>query len=339
MRCEEARPLISAELDGELQGGRGDGLRGHLAGCELCRAERAALAGTVRLLRTVLEAEPPAELRRRIGVALLEEERRAQRRRHVWTWLARPQTAGWAWGAAAGALVAAITLVNTNHGTRPTLQKVASHPVVRSSRRIAAAPTTSADVKPGVVRKPVRIALTQPAQPPPKTDEPKVTAVLPPAQPMTAEAPPPLPVGRTPAARPPTNSRGHAPGRSRRSVRIGPALTAPPPPAHHGAPKEEKSVPRPDSADRETPRVAWMNPPTTNSSPDADPLDSEDSSDTSNMQQMASSTPMTASPGEEKDDLDELRHRLTDRPLDVPQLGQLKAPTAGTTHRDGWIRF
>src|SRR5690349_9895395 len=113
MRCEEARLLISAGLDGELTDQPATGLQDHLAGCELCQSERAALAGTVQLLRALPEAEPPAELRRRIGVALLEEERRAARRRFGWAWLARPSTAGWAWGAAAGAAITAIALVAT----------------------------------------------------------------------------------------------------------------------------------------------------------------------------------------------------------------------------------
>jgi hypothetical protein len=38
------------------------------------------------------------------------------------------------------------------------------------------------------------------------------------------------------------------------------------------------------------------------------------------------------------DDLTELRHRLIDRPLQVPELGQLK-PATSHASRDGWIRF
>src|SRR5437868_244874 len=80
MRCEEARPLISAELDKELDGIGAAQLRTHLADCVLCATERDTLAATVRLLRALPETEPPPALRRRIGAALLDAERAAQRR-------------------------------------------------------------------------------------------------------------------------------------------------------------------------------------------------------------------------------------------------------------------
>jgi hypothetical protein len=53
---------------------------------------------------------------------------------------------------------------------------------------------------------------------------------------------------------------------------------------------------------------------------------------------MASSGSVTPTPAAPTDDLDALRQRLTDRPLQAPQLGQLKA---GDRHSgaDGWIRF
>src|SRR5213078_2608240 len=127
--------------------------------------------GTVRLLQTLPEADPPAELRRRIGVALLEEERRAQRRRFGWAWLARPQTAGWAWGAATGAMLAAIALVNLHGGARTPRRIVASHPVSRSAPQIAVAPPSPSAVKPTEVPKPVKHATAQPA---PKIDEPRL---------------------------------------------------------------------------------------------------------------------------------------------------------------------
>ena len=82
-----------------------------------------------------------------------------------------------------------------------------------------------------------------------------------------------------------------------------------------------------------------MNSQPARTSADADPLDSEESSNTDGMTQMAFSTPMSAPPEEEKDDLAELRHRLTDRPLQVPELGQLKPTDSRAAHRDGWIRF
>jgi hypothetical protein len=63
--------------------------------------------------------------------------------------------------------------------------------------------------------------------------------------------------------------------------------------------------------------------------------------DTATMTQMAygSGMGMPATQEPENDDLTELRHRLTDRPLQVPELGQLKPATASRSSRDGWIRF
>src|SRR4051812_32778710 len=80
MRCDDVRPLISLGLDGELDEGLGAQLSAHLDGCAQCAAEREALSTTVRLLRALPEAEPPAELRRRIGVALLGAQRRPESR-------------------------------------------------------------------------------------------------------------------------------------------------------------------------------------------------------------------------------------------------------------------
>ena len=129
MRCEDARLLISAGLDGESTEASGVPLEAHLATCLACQRERIALAGTVQWLREVPEAEPPAALRGRIAVALMEEERRAQRRHLSWTWLARPQTAGWAWGATAGAMLAAVALVTTHSGGRGIGSARSPHPV------------------------------------------------------------------------------------------------------------------------------------------------------------------------------------------------------------------
>src|SRR5438045_8883221 len=83
MRCEDVRPLLSAGLDEELEEGCAAQVRAHLAGCASCAIERQALDVTVRLLRAVPEVDPPAELRRRIGVALHEEVRRRSGRRSL----------------------------------------------------------------------------------------------------------------------------------------------------------------------------------------------------------------------------------------------------------------
>lgn len=61
--------------------------------------------------------------------------------------------------------------------------------------------------------------------------------------------------------------------------------------------------------------------------------------DTSGMTQMASGDPGSGAPATSSDDLDELRSRLTHRPLQVPQLGELKPANAPRSAREGWIRF
>ena len=338
MRCEDARPLISAELDGELHDPRAAELCRHLAECMLCHAERVALVGTVRLLQTVPEAEPPVELRRRIGVALLEEERRAQRRHLGWSWLARPRAAGWAWGAAFGAIVATAALVITHGGVRPT-PVAQSRPLVplstsKIASRVSAPPAVGSlgEYKSAVAppKQPDRAVL--------KLDLPHLTAVVPPKETLSA-LPPPSPSVRVSSDHMKLVAPTVAPRRHRHAVtRSTPPIPAVSPATHGSPPRVEKSSPRPMSSDPEAPRTVRMDPQSSTDTQAAPPSDSDDSSDTSSMTQMASS-PMTSPPVETKDDLAELRHRLTDRPLQVPELGQLKPASTSGAKRDGWIRF
>jgi hypothetical protein len=60
--CDKIRPQLTAYLDGELEGDRGSVVRGHLRGCEACRAlanDEAALRDGLRTLPTV---DPPSSL-------------------------------------------------------------------------------------------------------------------------------------------------------------------------------------------------------------------------------------------------------------------------------------
>jgi len=77
-----------------------------------------------------------------------------------------------------------------------------------------------------------------------------------------------------------------------------------------------------------------MNQPSPADSSMANSPDVDESSDSSTMTDMAS-MPMPAPATEPKDDLADLRHRLTDRPLQAPELGRVKP----SDRRDGWIRF
>jgi uncharacterized protein with beta-barrel porin domain len=60
-------------------------------------------------------------------------------------------------------------------------------------------------------------------------------------------------------------------------------------------------------------------------------------SDTSGMTQMASGDPEPAAPASPADDLSELRRRLSTRPFQPPQLGEV--PGSRQPAHEGWIRF
>jgi len=79
LTCAQARPLVQAYVDSELDTAASLALERHLARCEACRAEH----GTLRRLRAAvgagLTAEPaPAALRRAIGRRLHAERERAR---------------------------------------------------------------------------------------------------------------------------------------------------------------------------------------------------------------------------------------------------------------------
>jgi len=69
-----------------------------------------------------------------------------------------------------------------------------------------------------------------------------------------------------------------------------------------------------------------------------DPSDG-DGDATSGMTQMASGEAAVAPASSDSDDLAELRRRLTDRPLQVPELGALKPTGTPRPGQNGWIRF
>jgi len=93
---------LSALLDGELSDDDAAGARTHLAGCDVCEAEMAAVAQVRSLLRDLPPAEPPADFYRRIRTPVVTDTPRpmpvpARPRRRV--------------GVAAFAACAAATLV------------------------------------------------------------------------------------------------------------------------------------------------------------------------------------------------------------------------------------
>ena len=66
MKCESARPLLEAYLDGELDRGAIDELESHLATCAACRAQLADLEQLRAAVRAIQRERAPAELRARL---------------------------------------------------------------------------------------------------------------------------------------------------------------------------------------------------------------------------------------------------------------------------------
>jgi hypothetical protein len=73
MKCTEARRLFSPLLDSLLEGDCIGALDRHIAGCESCAAEFAALRRTKWLMSTMAPHPAPADLAVRLNVALAQE--------------------------------------------------------------------------------------------------------------------------------------------------------------------------------------------------------------------------------------------------------------------------
>jgi anti-sigma factor RsiW len=67
MQCEEARLLLQAELDGELDAAGAAPLAAHVQGCAACARERQEMAALSRRLRALPRYAAPAALRAGLG--------------------------------------------------------------------------------------------------------------------------------------------------------------------------------------------------------------------------------------------------------------------------------
>jgi anti-sigma factor RsiW len=67
MKCEAARPLLEAYLDGELDRAAVEGIEAHLSTCAACRAELSALERLRSAVRAVPRRRAPEELRQRLA--------------------------------------------------------------------------------------------------------------------------------------------------------------------------------------------------------------------------------------------------------------------------------
>lgn len=99
MTCDEAKILLHALLDNELDAGHAREVEAHIAGCPDCAAEFAAQREMQRVLAdTDLRYAAPASLRARIEASLPQPQRRQPTRRSV--------LRGFAMGSAVSALAA-----------------------------------------------------------------------------------------------------------------------------------------------------------------------------------------------------------------------------------------
>jgi len=92
MNCEQARPLFSAYLDGDLTGKQMHAISDHLAECAACGADYASLRETHRLVASIGRKQAPAELALQLRVAL-SRELAARRRRSFEAWSVRLENA------------------------------------------------------------------------------------------------------------------------------------------------------------------------------------------------------------------------------------------------------
>lgn len=336
MRCEEARLLISAGLDKELEGIGVAQLRTHLAECRTCSFEQDALAATVRLLRELPAADPPPGLRRRIGYALQEIERSADGRRTGFAWFPRPRVPAWALGAALGAGLAAIVGVAPWHPSPRREMKIAHNPVSFVVTPVKAPSRLGHEVPTGpksavVPKKPAPHAVEHP--------EPNLTANLPPPTPIVPEASPSVmpshPV-ETLIHKPQRSVRPSPPHRSVATHRLSPTPrpNVPSTTVAGGAPSDR----RPQSSD-DSSRLAQNTPLASNDGATTPSTDGGSPMDTNGMTLMAQGPAIPTTPEPPDNDLVELRRRLEDRPVQIPELGQLKPATGTHANHDGWIRF
>ena len=111
MKCESVREKLTAYLDGELEGERGSAVRGHLRGCDACRAIASDEAVLRDGLRALPPLDPPASLWAGVQQRLAAEEVRDAERpawRRALSWLSprAPQL-----GLAGAAVTAAVILL------------------------------------------------------------------------------------------------------------------------------------------------------------------------------------------------------------------------------------
>lgn len=114
MTCDDVRRQLTPYLDGELDATRGSAVRGHLRGCEACRAIAGDEAALRDGLRSLPPVDPPASLwagvQRKLAAAEIADADRPAWRRAFARWLRLLPSAPRA-GLATVALAAAVTVL------------------------------------------------------------------------------------------------------------------------------------------------------------------------------------------------------------------------------------
>ncbi len=128
MKCESVREKLTAYLDGELEGERGSAIRGHLRGCDACRAIASDEATLRDGLRSLPPLDPPASLWAGVQARLAAEEVRDAEKpawRRALSWLKpRATHIGLAGAALAAAVVLIVMKVQRGDGSQPTVGPV-----------------------------------------------------------------------------------------------------------------------------------------------------------------------------------------------------------------------
>ena len=131
-KCTEVRAQLTAYLDGEIDDDRGSAIRGHLRGCDACRAAAGDEATLRDGLRHLPPIEPPASLwagvQRQLAAAEVADSERPRWRRAISRWWAMaPAIAPRLAFAVAVAAVAVVVLVWKSGHHVPDVQPVARH--------------------------------------------------------------------------------------------------------------------------------------------------------------------------------------------------------------------
>lgn len=152
MRCDDIRELMSAHVDGALDGAGEQGLAAHLAACASCRQELADLQRLVQELQQMKPVAPPPDLTARIHAGL-----RSSHRSNILVFLNLPQTRV--------ALAASLVIILTALGIRQmygTRQLPAEEAALRQHAKIPAltapAPVIRASDAPALANTPVSCA-------------------------------------------------------------------------------------------------------------------------------------------------------------------------------------